>query len=167
MRASELLKGANLPASEGRIILSNCAKLEYDVVKSALERTFGETMALSGERIVVKEETAFSTFPTRNQRKFNQKTRRFNGTNTLRKDGNISRCARCGSAFHWVKNCPEVDCSSAKSKPSAQASICVAEDNDSSVTTVTYAEITEVSLNQCFGMGIIDTACTSTVCSHV
>ena len=62
VRALKLIKGASLPAGERRLILSNCAKLEYDVVKPALKRTFAETMAPSDDRIVVKEETHFQPF---------------------------------------------------------------------------------------------------------
>ena len=62
VRAFKLLKGASLPASERRLILSNCAKLEYHVEKPALKRTFVETIALSDDRIVVKEITHFQLF---------------------------------------------------------------------------------------------------------
>ena len=74
------------------------------------------------------------------------------------KDGNITRCARCGFTYHLVK-----DCSEKEFNKNSAMSATTDEEVTSANVSVVYAELTDVLLRECFGMGIMDTACTATI----
>ena len=158
VRAYKLLKSANLNNSERHLVLSGCQKLEYETVKSALRRVFGGT-GIPGGNLIVEEEPVFAaTSCNKNQSYRRQEGRnRFTssgGKNPLNKFGSVSRCKRCGSTYHWVKDCPEQHPESAK----------VTSTQSTDDEPVVYAEFDEALVLESLGMAILDTGCTATVC---
>ena len=139
VQAFKLLKGANIQTNERRMILSNCTKLEYEIVKSALRRTYGDTVVKEDNNVTIKEEAAFSTSNPKQQK--SRPKRCGNGTNPMGKDGNITRCARCGSTYHWVKDCPVKE-----SNKNSTMSTTTDDEVTSANVSVAYAELTDVLL---------------------
>ena len=83
-------------------------------------------------------------------------------TNPPSRSGSISRFAKCGSMYHWVKNCLD------KGKESySSAQITASNDiSDDCAREVHYASLPNVLLEESLGKAVIDTACTSTVCGE-
>ena len=74
------------------------------------------------------------------------------GKNPVGKDGRITRCSVCGSVNHWVRDCPDKDLE--------QADKNVAADREE-----VHVVLLNGILNEETGFhGIVDTACTSTLC---
>lgn len=68
-------------------------------------------------------------------------------------DGRPSRCAVCGSIFHWASRCPD--------KHPKQK-----EEEDSEVHIVLMAHEQGELVTDTFGVAILDTGCTKTVCGE-
>ena len=121
--AFKLLDGAGLDKKEKQLVLTAvAAELTFANMKSALKRIFGETKTgdISGDGIKVKEEAALYTNlagtggyngggrrPYRGQSSNAGRMARSGqrGTNPFDKFGRRSRCAVCGSTFHWARDC--------------------------------------------------------------
>ena len=114
----KLLENSGLDVKEKQLILSTVKNLKYEEVRSALRRIFGSLLdseaTTPGISDFIKSE-AFVAVKSRNWGKKLQsvikktsKTVSSTGKkNPLNKFGKHSRCAICGSVFHWAKNCPD------------------------------------------------------------
>ena len=160
VKAFKLLKSAGLQQAERRMVLSNCTELKYDLVKSALKRTF-ESVHLNQSASGMKSEPCFGTnselrIDNRKEpfSRFSDKDKRQNGTNPVGKDGRITRCARCGSTFHWLKNCTEKDTFAKNVQITTSAEF----DNE-----LIFVNMSGSLMSESLGKAVIDTGCTATV----
>ena len=83
------------------------------------------------------------------------------GTNPLDRYGNRTKCAICGSVFHWVKDCPH--------KEDVHEAVCEnqEETRDCNITLlVRDVDPSEVLMCEAFSTAVVDTACTKTVCGQ-
>jgi hypothetical protein len=80
------------------------------------------------------------------------------GTNPLDEYGNRTRCAICGSIFHWAKDCPH--------KEEAHACTCDDQDEHNITLFVKGVDPCEVFMCEAFSTAVVDTACTKTVCGE-
>jgi hypothetical protein len=145
---------------------------------------------------VVKPEVALFTKYDRNRRSWNNRSANSNsasgqseppkackGTNPLNKYGKRTKCAICESIFHWAKKCPhnleaahivESDVNNVQLQGKSRAT-----DGDElescNITLLTknvdvgaadLVDDNEVFVAEAFGAGILDTACTKTVCGE-
>ena len=96
----KLFHGPNITSEERKLALTLCSDLDFDKMKSALERLFTTSSNHSHSQdniVAIKQEQTF----------FNKKCKKSNDkANPLGKNGKISRCIICNSKLHWVKKCP-------------------------------------------------------------
>ena len=178
--ACKLLNGANLDDKERKMVLAATSELEYDKMKASLRRIFNTVATdLPQKTTDVKEEPTFMTHPEDvetsalvTRRKANYKHQSGNWrkplkqkttdreTNPLDSSGRPSRCAVCGSIFHWARDCTEKEeknelhSDAKRPKP----------DDDQDVFLTIACDLT--FLKTCFSKAIVDTACTKTVASY-
>ena len=114
--AFKALDNASLEEKERQMVLSACQDLEYDAMKSALRRIFGE--GGSSSTSIKTEHAYFSSFKQRGRYQTGQhsstpyqRTMYQRGKNPIGKDGKITRCSSCGSVNHYYRNCPDRDIS--------------------------------------------------------
>ena len=146
--AYKLLENSGLSETDRVMVKTAVQELKYDAVKSAMRRIFGEGLK---ETPIVKEEPVFAAELQRTSfygRRNNSPKRQVNGTNPKNKEGRITTCRKCGSRFHWEKNCPEI----------------VSEADEVTAGAHVLA-VWEEALACCgIDIGILDTACSETVC---
>ncbi|XP_055954635.1 uncharacterized protein LOC130010710 [Patella vulgata] len=121
--AFKLLDGANLSKRERQLALTACPTIQFEEMKSALNRIFGDSTGTLNSK---QEEDSFldvnvteSAFRVNSSRlKYEDRPRsryRFkSSTDSLRVSqklnpmisGAVSRCRICDSRYHWMKECP-------------------------------------------------------------
>jgi transposase InsO family protein len=179
----KLLDSAGLSEKDRQLALTAANDLKFSSMKSALKRIFGGTQHSTGQEtgdgITIKQESVCYT-NTRSNSQSGQNTRRtqgFNrgfkknkdhrtkavtkGTNPLDRYGNHTRCAVCGSVFHWAKDCPH--------KEEVQQVECednTKEGNYNITLFVKDVDPSEVLMCEAFSTAVVDTACTRTVCGQ-
>ena len=123
--AFKLLDSAGFSQKERQLVLTATSTLDFSSMKSALKRIFGGSTVSNTGNINIKEEPVYLTSYGKRgkQRYFGQSRGRSNscdksyrqggarprGTNPLKRDGTMSKCAICESIFHWVKDCTDGD----------------------------------------------------------
>ena len=182
--AFKLLDGAGLDKQQKQLILTAVATdLKYDNVKAALKRILGgesnaSTLAQQESGIIIKQESAYFTRGTYGT-KFGNRNNRQNsgqpqspreaqgqkGTNPLDRFGRRSRCAVCGSTFHWAKDCEHRDEERVKMTSDEKSTQRIEECN---LAMFTHAPDNSnvVFMTEAYGTAVIDTACTRTVCGR-
>lgn len=90
------------------------------------------------------------------------------GTNPLDKFGRRTKCAICGSVFHWVKDCPHKDDKTANVKLTEQSVGIDKVTEECNITLLSWESKTdnEIFVAESLGCAVIDTACTRTVCGQ-
>lgn len=155
--AFKLLDKAGLDQRDKQLALTACAQINFENMKSALKRIFGEGSTNCHDfGVSVKQEvyysrnsssTKFKRFPKPEEGK--QK-----GTNPFDRQGRRTKCAVCSSVFHWAKDCPHKDVKYVEET----------EDCDMVMFTKCPQNHNIVFMTESFGSAILDTACTRTVC---
>ena len=121
----KLLDFSGLDQKEKQMVLTSVKSLKFEDIKTSMKRIFSSLSDVGTVRanddVVIKTEA----FVSRNKPYFQQRPQRYNerpkkqgetsgGQQTLNpknKFGKTSRCAHCGSIFHWVKDCKELQMS--------------------------------------------------------
>ena len=180
--AFKLLDGAGLDKRERQLVLTAvAADLKFQTMKSALKRIFadcgnqGDAVAGYSPGINFKQESAMYASQTggagrsnqyQNQRmrsnfrnhQQNSKVSAPKGTNPLDKLGRRTRCAICGSVFHWVKDCEHKD---------KGDNVKMTNDmEDCNLALFTEEDSSVVFMSEALGSAVLDTACTRTVCGR-
>ena len=112
--AFKLLDKAGLERRDKQLALTACSNINFENMKSALKRIFGETACGSNE-FEVKQEVFYNRYGHWKNEKGSfkdnskQKDQIQKGTNPLDRQGRKTKCAICSSVFHWVKDCPHKD----------------------------------------------------------
>lgn len=65
--------------------------------------------------------------------------------------GNVSRCAVCDSKYHWVADCPHKH---------------AAEEKSDAVHVTLYTDNGGTAMEDCYGIAILDSGCSSSVCGQ-
>ena len=176
-----LLQAANLTSENERLARAT-ATLDYDSMKTQIQKVFGETIGNVDETLPVKTEEANYTRGFQGQgsrgrgRSMSQRTRMpfqrrggfsqnwntagsaSSGSNPLNPDGTVPKCYECGSTSHFIKDCPQRRSSRSGRRP---------EEANMTVNITLFSG--EGSAEQCMlmaesiGFGILDSACTKTV----
>ena len=178
--ACKMLYSARFTPNERQMVLAATSKLEYELMKSSMKRIFCDKPSVSSTKNEVSElkqepvfkatvisddeENAFygenkrkyASKNYQNVKKFRTSNNRFIGRNPKDSAGNISTCRICGSRNHWARNCPDRN---DKEKDR--------HDNDgNSDAFLTFASLSPKILRNSMTKGIVDTACTVTVCGN-
>ena len=129
-------------------------------MKSALKRIFGESKTTDSSGITFnQEDSAYYTGSQQKVRRGNKQQQSSKaaqkGTNPLDRFGRRSRCAICGSTYHWVKDCEHNTERTEDSK-----------DENSCHLTLFTKEVDLVFVMESYGSAVVDTACTRTVCGR-
>ena len=171
--AFKLLDNASLSVKERQLVLTAASDRKFSSMKSALKRIFGNSStATTANEIKIKEEKEelFLVKTSKHQKnhfRYQQtsskhKTTEQRGTNPFDRNGRRTKCAICGSVFHWAKDCPH------KHKKQEEIKMTDAEENEEkcnlALFTKEHKPENEILLTESFGCAIIDTACTKTVC---
>jgi transposase InsO family protein len=164
----KLLDNAGLTGKDRQLALTAASNLEWASMKSALKRIFGESKtgcnAESGIGIAIKQESVLFTSGKANyySRFNNVKTRNETqkGTNPINKYGKRSRCAICGCTYHWAKDCEH--------RKNEEVKMTTSEDCEQDCNIAMDSNTTDCSsivfMTEAYGVAVIDTACTRTVC---
>lgn len=151
--AFKLLDKAGLIQSEKQLALTATPKLDFESMKSALKRIFGDGKVSVESSITVKQEVLY-TGNQNSYRKFQKPNtshgKEPRGTNPLDRNGKRTRCGICGSVFHWAR-----DCEHNKEKVKMMEDCKV---------TMSASNTDIVLMTEAAGAAVIDTACTRTVC---
>jgi hypothetical protein len=110
IKGCHLIERANLTEAQKQMVLSACSseKLIYDKVAQVMKRIFS---SLGGE----KEEEWWESKSKPKEKEETQRnftyvrggaSGRGRGRNPMGRYGRISKCAICGSEFHWARECP-------------------------------------------------------------
>ena len=119
----KLLSASNISEAERMMIFTACSSTDYEEIQKALKRIIGcvSTTTRNTEPLgfPIKSEVLFNE-PGRYQGRYNtnrdqnssqrirrgyDRTRRGN-YNPRDNVGNITKCSRCGSIYHWANRCP-------------------------------------------------------------
>ena len=155
--AFKLLEKAGLDTKEKQLALTACNIINFESMKSALRRIFGQSNNSDFDG-AIKQEVFYNKYQRNNRNKTSFVKNSYNnsvqkGTNPLDRQGRRTKCAVCSSTFHWVKDCPHKDVK------------FVEEENlDDCMYTQQSQKHSYVFMTESFGAAILDTACTSTVC---
>ncbi|ESP03465.1 hypothetical protein LOTGIDRAFT_171402 [Lottia gigantea] len=177
--AFKLLDNACLSTQGRQMSLTAAADLTYSDMKSALKRIFGakipdvltssvklEVNATASSRRFTRGK--YQTSESRNDQTLEDPVK---GTNPLNRFGKRSRCAICQSTYHWAKDCQH-------KKESVNIAMNKDEDIDdwcnitllvdnkqkSQLQFVFDEEQLDILVVESSGAGVLDTACTKTVC---
>ena len=173
--ACKLLSCSDSDEREKKLASSATPQLTYEEMKSSFRRIFSSSVAsvsaLSGANQIIKESVFVSakggsskTYQRLNIKLSGKKGSRPTGTNPLNKDGRVSTCAVCGSRFHWANACPDKEKSALVSQEADAESKQIRETNVGDGTAyINLAMITGSVLQESFGKGVLDSACTVTV----
>ena len=115
--AFKLLDNASLSVKERQLVLTAASDRKFSSMKSALKRIFGNSStATTANEIKIKEEKeelllVKTSKHQKNHFRYQQtgskhKTTEQRGTNPFDRNGRRTKCAICGSVFHWAKDCP-------------------------------------------------------------
>ena len=196
VQAFVLLSACSLSEQERKVVMSGITDLTYVAMKEALRRIFA-TELNSKKSIDIKNEPVFHSFEDsveqeafyanksrgswrgnrggrgRGRGKFFQpgtadaraSTRQFKPADQTEK---IRRCFGCGSKYHWIKECPEVNKHDNNSKHTY-----FKYDDSETVHLSLFNGSSEVSqkrdklktlISEADGHVVLDTGCSSTVC---
>ena len=174
----KLLDSSHLSMSERRLALTAARDLQFESMKAALKRIFGNGLP--------KTSDSESAFYTVRQSKSNRSSRRVwkkqggavrdNLTvadtsdadssggklkkNPTNKFGKTSRCVICQSIYHWKKDCPHQQ----------QVYLLQQDKQDSdeecNLTLYTSLNTAEIFMIEARAAAVLDTACTKTVCGQ-
>ena len=190
-----LLEASNLSENDSKLVLSGIKEVSLENMKESMIRILGgKFRGGSLPSIAVKEEPTFEcseTFYGQSTRYRDSKFRRgaFRGssrgsytsrggklntsgdkkTNPLDRNGKPSKCAICGSIYHWARSCPD-----------SQDSLSVQErgksetDDKNEVHFMLFVGYNDVERNnklislveQCHGCALVDSGCTKTVAGN-
>lgn len=180
------------------VLTAVASDIKFSSMKSALKRIFGTTKAKGDVSyqpgITIKQESAFFTQQrstgrpayggggnqNQNQRRNfsrdsntggfqrNYQPQIQKGTNPIDRFGKRSRCAICGSTFHWAKDCEHRDTCKQENVKLTTGTI---EKNEEIFECHMEVRVDEenpdiVLVTESFGSAIVDTACTRTVCGQ-
>ena len=111
--AFKLLEKAGLDQKEKQFALTACNVINFENMKSAVRRIFGQSSNsdLDG---AIKQEVFYNKYQSNNKNKTSFARNSYKdsvqkGTNPLDRQGRRTKCAVCSSTFHWVKDCPQKD----------------------------------------------------------
>ena len=181
--AYRLLNSANLNEEENKLCRATLTELRYDQMKAQLIQIFGDKVAPGWGRTNkdIKEETDTIFYGKSKYRGGYNGNRGFSGRGRGRgyttsskplnppgPDGKPSRCAVCGSKYHWAKSCPDSKDDNNWRK-STNVKLC--ESNDKSeMEDIVLFQSSEYSerdlkslLGETIGCGVIDSGCSRTV----
>lgn len=174
--AYKLLDRANLTRDDQKMVLACTPSLEYARMKEALKRTLGKHNESRPVTFVKIKQEVQRTEHGRLQKKFKTWKGKLN---PLDQKGKRTRCVKCESIYHWVRNCPERDVPVHRDSNEAwmmqdEKQISDTDDNDESSEAVSCGILCKhFVFNVCFktersryGRAILDTACTKTVCGE-
>ena len=173
--ACKLLSCSDLDERDKKLALSATPQLTYEEMKSSLRRIFSSVASVSvpsDATQIIKEEPVFAsaqggsskTYQRPNTKFSGKKGSRPTGTTPLNKDGRVSTCAVCGSRFHWANACPDEEKSALVSQEADAESKQVREtDVGDGTAYINLAIITGSLVQESFGKGVLDSACTVTV----
>ena len=162
LKGCKLLDFASLEGTQRQMVLTAVVSLKYDDVKKVLRRVFGGVSVGASTSYEVKSEAfVASKRPFSSAR---QKGKKLNPKNAF---GKVTKCACCGSLYHWVRDCPEKETPpQRKQKNEEEAFESQAEIDGQSMVTFALAADCKL-LDECWNSGIIDTACTNSICGAV
>ena len=158
--AFKLLDKAGLDQRDKQLALTACATINFENMKSALRRIFGESASCSNDfGVSVKQEVYYSknNHIPRFKKFTKSEDSKQKGTNPLDRQGRRTKCAICSSVFHWAKDCPHKDVKYVEEE---------AEDCDIVMFAKEIQNHNIVFMTESFGSAILDTACTRTVCGR-
>ena len=161
VKGCHLLEQANVTEQQKQMILAACGrdKLEYNIIKKVMKRIFE-----SLDREETKEEDWWEEKGTKEKERYNNNEKKWQGWKTKKNPmgigGKISRCAICGSEFHWARECPENyknkgrgRAETGKKDEKEQVFVGREEEDEGSYWTEVEA--------------ILDTGCNSTLCGEL
>ena len=170
--AFKLLNNANLSLAQRQLALTAANDRNYETMKKALRRIFGDTNTVENMQDGIKMEALLTS---RQGQNFNTNPRRKNFSsgrqsrtqlNPLDPKGNPSKCSICESIYHWRRQCPH-----------KKEKVLMMEQNDDNsdsekchitlFTKSTSAKEYEILTVEAYGAAILDTACSKTVCGQV
>ncbi|ESO98891.1 hypothetical protein LOTGIDRAFT_158847 [Lottia gigantea] len=177
--AFKLLDNACLSTQERQMSLTAAADLTYSDMKSALKRIFGakipdvptssvklEVNATASSRRFIRGK--YQTSESRNDQTLEDPVK---GTNPLNRFGKRSRCAICQSTYHWAKDCQHkkesVNIATNKDEDTddwCNITLLVDNKQKSQLQFVFDEEQLDIFVVESSGAGVLDTACTKTVC---
>ena len=168
--AYPLLEKACLSPRERQMTLTACQELKYDNVKSAMTRIFGEGQVSHAHPDVKEEQAYFSSYKERQKscnrppelRKQYSRPPLKQGKSPIGRDGKVTRCSNCGSFNHWFWDCPHRIVGGPNSLGES-ANIAVSRTEEACAVVLFNQSMKEKTVEPC---GILDTACTSTVCGE-
>ena len=175
--ACKLLFCARLDERDKKLMLTATPDLKYDSINTNLKRVFASTPSsscISQNMTIVKNEAVFAAntetvlWNSRGRNKssnFRGKgppnrgniqggTKKQNGTNPVRRDGQVTTCAVCGSRFHWVKDCPDKD---------PDTALITDQEADEKTSFLTFVMISGTLFDESKGKAVLDSCCTATV----
>ena len=195
-----LLASMNLDEKDVQMVMSGVSDVSSENMKSALKRIFGGGFSgVSMQKLNIKDEPIFEcdgdnansealftrgrgrqSYP-RGSRGLGRQdsargaSRRHNPID--KKTGNISRCAICGSKFHWASKCPDayentektylsenqyVECDNFNEDEEVYLSLFIGySDNSGSETKL------DGLVKDSLGSALLDSGCSKTVCGEV
>ena len=181
----DLLENAHLDVKEKQMVLSCVKSLKFDDMKSSLRRIFASVQT-ADDGFSIKTEAFFTGKRHTGWKKpIDSKkvdipqggvSKRVNPKN---KYGKTTRCAVCGSIYHWAKECPDREANTKVSSgqfgihPFNETDVKLTEcerksDPEPQESLVTIALTTGYKLlSECINNAVLDTGCTSSVCGIV
>ena len=175
----KLLENACLETRERQMALTACEKLDFEKMQSAMRRIFGDGGTAQNSSTVLKEEPSYVASAKYRPKNYYQRSSESSrkpyyrpqkqGRNPLGRDGRITRCSSCGSVNHWFRDCPDrgQDNDAHHETTGIRGeSVDIVTDNPEEVKAVVF--VNQSLYNDSIKMtGIMDTACTSSVCGNL
>lgn len=184
--AFRLLESANISDIHFQLAMTTTGDITFESVRETLRKIFGSVMM--DERVSSVKPEMGSSFDEIKPVLYGRENRRggFQRSNVggnrrggyqsfgarvnpLGRDGKPSKCARCGSIYHWVRDCDSQPGFSRKNEE-VQLTWIVRESDEEGQLTWIGQESEEKSLkmlsHEAFGGAVLDTGCTSTVCGR-
>ena len=189
--ALKLLCCSKLEENDRKMILTACDETTYAKITSAMKRIVGSQVPVFQNQtaLQVKKESEECMFTRRGQsrgsswrqrgsqnRNNSSYSRESHGKiNPRNKFGDISKCNRCGSIYHWAASChadikDRRESAYVTEKEDTNSKGEDEEDGFEEANIVLFTNnaetFSEVFLAETFSQGIIDTACSKTVCGE-
>ena len=158
IRGCKLLENSGLDVKEKHMVLTSVKSLNYEEIKSSMRKIFGE-IATTSEQTSQQIKTEVFSIKPNDRTKFSGIGKKANPKN---KYGKTSRCASCGSIYHWVKDCPDFDSAENSRRKAEDALVTDVEREEDPLFTLALSTGTKL-LSECINRAIIDTGCTKSV----
>ena len=179
VEAFMLLEASNLPESDSKLVLSGVREVSLESMKECMVRILGgQFKGGTQQPVAVKEEPVFEcnqTLYSKNSKYRDSRpgrgagrgyinrggNRRDNKVNPLDRSGRPSKCAICGSIYHWARNC-------SRKQESFNVQGRSEEEDVHFSLFVGYNEARKNNksnslMEQCQGCALMDSGCTKTV----